>query len=172
MTGHLSDRIGYAQAALDCYRELSQQRDADLQEAVIDLIADIQHLLNEAELDLGYVFDLAKAQFDASSAPEYDGWNTRETRVVHFWLTRDTQAQTTCLTLASEAMEKAEGDSSVVNGLWSCEDAAKFDLACQLCKLAAEAAPIAERNLFSDLLRQAFEFVDWHQIAGSFLARL
>lgn len=172
MTRYLSERIEAARAALEYYRQHSPRNAADLMETTIDLVADLQHLLGHEAIDAGYLFQVATTVYDTEKPSPYSGWRTRETQVVSFWLGKGGASYDGCLALAAENAAEAAADPSVLNGLWSREDAARFGLARQLQSLVEDAAPLSAPTLYADLLRAALAEVDWHQIASTLLEHL
>ena len=171
MTRTLTRPTDSARATLEYYQELTQNEKNDLQETVIDLVADLQHLLCQEEIDISYVFNLAKAHYDDETPKAHGGWNTAETHLVSQWLTKDSSLDSMVTSLASECLSEATDDHAVDNGLWTTRESASFFLADRLRGFIESGLDPAGITLYSDLLRGAIANVDWHQLAESYLAR-
>jgi hypothetical protein len=57
----------------------------------------------------------------------------------------------------------------VLQGYWSAEEAATFNLADQIKEELENASPLPDAGLFTDLLNAALWEVDWQEVAESFL---
>ena len=73
---------------------------------------------------------------------------------------------------AREHRKAAATCSQVRSGIWTAEQAAKFNLADQLKEEIRDNAPDTEASMYSDLLRGALDEVNWHEIAGNWLSDL
>lgn len=108
----------------------------------------------------------AMAQDDKS----YNGWSNYETWCVHLWLSNDEGTYRHCRSLARGATNEAEDSSQVQNGIWTIEEATRFQLADALKELLNELNPVADQAaVFSDLMNSALSEVDWNEIADAFL---
>jgi hypothetical protein len=99
----------------------------------------------------------------------YNGWTNYETWAVALWLDNEQGSYLYWREQAEEHWENAPECGQVVKGIWSREEAAKFNLADQLRDEIRENSPIQEASMYSDLLSGALDDVNWKEIAGNWL---
>jgi hypothetical protein len=106
----------------------------------------------------------------SSEDKTYNGWSNYETWCVNLWLSNDEGTYRHCRSLAREAVNGAEDSSQVRDGIWTIEEATRFQLADALKDFLGELNPLsAQASVFSDLINAALCEVDWHEIADAFL---
>ncbi len=108
----------------------------------------------------------------SNEAREYNGWKNYETWCVHLWLANDQGTYRYWRDAARQHRREAPVCSNVEEGIWSVEQATRFNLADQLRSELEEASPLGVASMFSDLLTAALSEVDWHEIADAFLEDL
>lgn len=106
------------------------------------------------------------------SKQRYNGWSNYETWTVDLWLGNEEGSYRYWHEQAQQHHEAAPTSDQVVNGTWTVEGAARFNLAVQLKQQITEASPLQEASVYSDLLQAALSEVDWYQIAERYLADL
>ncbi len=105
-------------------------------------------------------------------AKKYNGWKNYETWCVHLWLTNEEATYWYWRDAARQNRREAPSCANVTGGIWSVEQATRFNLADQLRSELEEASPLEAASMFSDLLTAALSEVDWHEIADAFLEDL
>jgi hypothetical protein len=99
----------------------------------------------------------------------YNGWTNYETWAVALWLDNEQGSYLYWREQAEEHWKNAPECGQVAKGIWSREEAAKFNLADQLRDEIRENSPIQEPCMYSDLLSGALDEVNWKEIAGNWL---
>jgi hypothetical protein len=89
----------------------------------------------------------------------YNGWTNYEMWVASFWLTNDEGRYNWLVENAEECVKNADGDK---------DDAAQ-ELATRIESFHDEFYPEVS-GLFADLLRSAFDAIDWREIADNAVA--
>jgi hypothetical protein len=89
---------------------------------------------------------------------DYNGWTNYETWVVNLWLDNEEGSQRFCNEMAMEALDDSEGDV----------DRASPAMARTLRDHLEEGMPELA-GLWQDLLRSAFDSVNWDEIARSWV---
>lgn len=89
----------------------------------------------------------------------YNGWSNYETWAANLWLTNDAGGDEWLRDNAQECFEDAEGDRSE----------AAIELAGRIESFHDEFYPEVS-GLFADLLRSAYDAIDWREIAENALA--
>ena len=101
----------------------------------------------------------------------YNGWSNYETWNAYTGLTNDQATYNTCRALAEECREVAPPCQQVQQRIWTIQQATNFTLADRLKELVEDSNPLTEdASLYSDLLEASISEVDWHELAGAFLA--
>jgi hypothetical protein len=91
----------------------------------------------------------------------YNGWTNYETWAANLWLTNDEGGYNWLVEAAEECVKDADGDK---------DDAAQ-DLASRIESFHDDFYPEVS-GLFADLLRSAFDAIDWREIADSAVAEV
>jgi hypothetical protein len=109
---------------------------------------------------------------ECGQTTEYQGWANYETWAVKLHMDNEPSAYYSTLEQAREAKQDAPDCEQVKSGVWTVEQAARFNLADQLKdELGADGATATKRlnGLWSDLLTAALGRVDWNAIAEALL---
>lgn len=97
----------------------------------------------------------------------YNGWTNYETWAVSLWIDNHQATYDYWLRETIRQYNEAEDDEMVRRGLWTADQAARYNLARQLKDEIINAAPDLGATLYSDLLTAAFNKVNWTEIAES-----
>ena len=116
----------------------------------------------------------------SDEAKRYNGWANYETWCVHLWLSNDEPTYRYWTEEAERQRSEAPSCANVTEGIWSVEDAARFNLADQMKESFETFHPFRgehlakpnEPDVFCDLLDSALSEVDWHEVAEAFLEGL
>jgi len=100
----------------------------------------------------------------------YNGWSNYETWTVSLWMDNERHSHEYWRRQAAEHRQAAPTRQLVADGVWTAEEAAKFNLADQIKDETADDSPLKTPSLYSDLLNAAFGEVNWQEIAGHLLA--
>ena len=103
----------------------------------------------------------------------YQGWASHATWAVQLWLSNDHGSYLFCRRLAREAVEDATDCDQVRDGIWTADQARRFNLADRLKEYLAELNPLKDQpSLFSDLLTASLQDVNSEEVADAFLEDL
>lgn len=102
----------------------------------------------------------------------YNGWSNYETWTVSLWIDNDQQSYEYWREQADAQRKAALTCSQVLNGTWTAEEAAKYNLATQLKEEITTGSPLSTASMYSDLLNTALANVDWQEIADDYLPDL
>ena len=102
----------------------------------------------------------------------YQGWSNYETWLVALWLDNERASYEYWRDHAASHRQHAPECKTVESGIWTIQEAAKYNLAEQLKEEVADASPLSESSLYSDLLAAALDEVDWYELADHLLAEL
>ena len=100
----------------------------------------------------------------------YNGWSNYETWTVSLWMDNERHSHEYWRRQAAEHRQAVPTRQLVADGVWTAEEAAKFNLADQIKEETADDSPLKTPSLYSDLLNAAFGEVNWQEIAGHLLA--
>ena len=100
---------------------------------------------------------------------EYQGWENYPTWAVHLWLTNDQGTESYWREVASHSARVAR---HVSRKGWTLEETARMILADRLKESLDGGEITAEASLWSDLLRSAFDSVNWREIAEAYIEDL
>ena len=87
---------------------------------------------------------------------EYQGWTNYQTWAVKLWLDNDQGSQELQVEMAKESKKADEAE-------W------KIDLADMLKQLIEDGAPEFEASMYSDLLNNALEEINYYEIAEAII---
>lgn len=102
----------------------------------------------------------------------YNGWKNYPTWSVKLWLDNDQGSQEWALELVQEEYEYAPKDNRVTDGIWTLEQARRFNAADRLKDAVREMYEPDGASMGSDLLGYAFDCVEWHEIAQAFIEQV
>jgi len=102
----------------------------------------------------------------------HEGWSNYKTWAVALWLTTDRKSSPYWCEQAKRHHDEAPTCQMVVDGVWSAEEAEKYNLAEQLKQEIEANAPEALAGAYSDLLHAGLGDVNWREIAAEFLLRV
>lgn len=142
-----ADQIRQAASHLDAYHASN----------TTDLANQLRALANELERDT-----------------TYNGWSNYETWCVNLWISNDQGSYNDALAIASEIYDDAAESIQVRDGIWTIEQARRFNLADAykewINELHYNSQPENhEANMFDDLTGSALAGVDWNEIAEAWL---
>ena len=102
----------------------------------------------------------------------YNGWTNYETWAVALWIDNEEGSQAYWRQEAEYATRTAKNSEQVAAGVWTPDEAARFNLADQLKEEITDAAPDLGASVYSDLLQAAMDSVNWHEIAYNLIEGL
>lgn len=101
---------------------------------------------------------------------EYQGWRNYETWVVKLHLDNEEPLYRFWQDSTKEAKQDAPDCEQVKSGVWTVEQAARYNLADQLKdSFEREAEGVESEGVFGDLITAALGRVDWNAIAEALL---
>ena len=100
----------------------------------------------------------------------YNGWTNYETWAVSLWLDNEQSSYLYWREQAARHRKGGPNSSQVRDGIWTVEEAARFNLADQVKEEVTDASPLCEASLYTDLLGAALSEVDWLEIVDHWLA--
>lgn len=171
MARRIEAQVENARLIVEYYQELSGTAENDLQKTVVELVADLQHLLCQEATNLDCVFNLNATPQHSERPEAQSGWNNTETELVGRWLSREPTLLEIFRTFASECLVSACGEHSFGNDVWTAFDVARLYLAGRLRGYIESGLEPSSVTLYSDLLREAVAKVDWQQLAESLLKK-
>lgn len=100
----------------------------------------------------------------------YQGWKNYETWVTALWIDNDENTYNYARSMACEQVLAAPECSQVQSGIWTIDEAKRFNLADALKDYVEnDLLPELDASLASDLLRAATSEIDWHEVADHYL---
>jgi hypothetical protein len=104
------------------------------------------------------------------SDKRYNGWQNYETWAVALWIDNEEISYNYWREQAADHKRNAPACEPVKEGIWSTEQAARFNLADHLKREFEDDNPLAdEANLWADLMSAALSEVNWHEVADHYL---
>lgn len=101
---------------------------------------------------------------------ECQGYANRETWAVCLWIDNDEGTQAEAARMAAEARYNVSDDENVEKGVWTPEEAERFNLGDELKDWIEEGMPELEAaTMASGLLGGALARVDWDKVARHYL---
>lgn len=102
----------------------------------------------------------------------YNGWSNYETWATALWLDNEASSSAFWREQTRECREAAPDSRRVREWGFSPRESARLELAERLKEAIHEANPLDGASLFSDLLWAAISEIDWHEIAGHYVAEV
>ena len=109
---------------------------------------------------------------NSSNDNRYNGWTNYETWAVALWIDNEEGSQVYWRQEAENATRTAKDSDQVADGIWTPNEATRFNLADQLKDEITDAAPDLGASVYSDLLQAAMDSVNWHEIACNLIEGL
>ena len=162
-------RAAVARGAVETYSARNDSDQQSLEENIIDLLADLRHLMTVEGIDHEKCLTLAGLHHAAESANTYNGWTNHETWIVHVWMTKKHDSYCYCRSQAQQHIENAPNVRQVRDGIWDKDRAAVFTLADELHEDLEDSIQFGNPSIFSDLLRAAIGNVNWTEIAQALI---
>lgn len=106
----------------------------------------------------------------AHDGERYQGWANYETWAVGLWLDNEESTYRYWRQEVERHRNAAKSSPRVRSGIWTAQEAARFNLADQLKKEVTDAAPLHEPSLYTDLLLASLSGVDWLEIVDSWMS--
>jgi hypothetical protein len=107
-----------------------------------------------------------------AAACGYQGWRNFETWAVALWLDNERTSYDYWREAARRCQREAPTDPRVIDGIWTPNEAATFNLADQLREELTDGIPLTAPTMYADLLLAALSEVDCQEIAASLLTEL
>jgi hypothetical protein len=101
----------------------------------------------------------------------YNGWTNYETWAVAIWLDSDQSSDLHWTEQTRRHQERSRNCPQVLDGTWTAEAAAKYNLADQLKEEISGNTPDTIQGVYTDLLNAALTEVNWDEIAAHYLAK-
>lgn len=99
---------------------------------------------------------------------DYQGWQNYETWAIALWLDNEEANYVMVRDWVTE-LRGAEPEQ-VKEGIWTAEEALKFNLADRIQEFFEDNNPLAdEATVYSDLMHAALSEVDWHEVAEHYI---
>ena len=108
----------------------------------------------------------------AAEDNRFNGWTNYETWAVALWIDNDYAARVYWNKKAEQEAREASNCEMVRDGLWTTEEATKFNLSTRLKEEITDAAPDLGASVYSDLLGSALDTVNWLEISINILEAL
>jgi len=99
----------------------------------------------------------------------YNGWKNYETWAVALWIDNEPTSYHYWRDVGGRHRESAASCKQVLDGTWTLEQAALFNLADQLKEEIDDGSPVKEASVCADLQGAALSEVDWQEIAAGIL---
>jgi len=100
----------------------------------------------------------------------HNGWTNYETWAVGLWLDNEQAIYLYWREQAARHREEGPKAPQVRDGIWTADEAARFNLADQVKEEVTDASPLSEASLYADLLGAALSEVDWLEIVDNWLS--
>lgn len=105
-----------------------------------------------------------------TSQDTYNGWKNYPTWCVNLWIDNERDTHERALEIANEEINDAPNCIQVREGVWTLEQARRYNTADHLQEwVCEELAPDLGASFASDLLNYALGEVDWHEIADAWI---
>lgn len=163
------ERAAIARGAVEAYSARTDSDQQSLEENIIDLLADLRHLMTVEGIDFEKCLTLAGLHHASESPSTYNGWTNYETSIVHLWMTNKHDSYCYCRSQARRHIENAPNTRQVRDGIWDKDRAAVYTLADELHEDLEDSIQFGNPSIFSDLLRAAISNVDWTGIAQALI---
>ncbi len=163
------ERTATARFAVEAYAARNDSDAQSLEENIIDLLADLHHLVTAEGIGFSRCLTMAGLHHEAELPESYNGWTNYETWAVHLWLTNEQGSYFYWQEQARSHIEDAPGSQQVRGGIWTEEQAARFGLADQFREELEDGQPIQGASVYSDLLSSVLDDVNWSEIAQAFI---
>ena len=100
---------------------------------------------------------------------EYQGYTNHPTWAVALHLDNEQGTQEMMLEWANEAIEASTTDENTKEGIWTADDAAKFNLADRLKEFVEENNPCTEPDMYSDIMNGVLGDINYNELATKYI---
>ncbi len=100
----------------------------------------------------------------------YQGWKNYETWHTALCLDNEASTYNHAQNMASAIKDIALGDRRVIDGTWTAEEAARYNLSDSLSEWVEGMLPdLGGNHVASGLMQAAFDEIDWNEVADHYL---
>lgn len=163
------NKVNAARAAITAHQQATKSTHDELEEAVIDLLTDLRHLLVKEGKSIQRVTYQSQMHQLTEQVRTHDGFSNEETRTVYRTIANDKQTHQYWMEQAVDHFNQLPLKSHVQERIWNAQEAAIFFLADQIQRSVQKVALSEDSLVYSDLQAVSLPRVNWPDIAGAIL---